>query len=243
MSLDLFHLPPATGPGDVQIFASAGSVNGWSVWNKPRGKTMLYALVIGGGTSSYISLAPNTGDRNLITSSGVTPAGGGGTGTGAAVGAAGTQGSALTVGSHTLSGLCQINTIAGQNGVAGGAVAGAIGTAITIPSTMMVCAGSGGAGTTSADFAGGIVTPIASSWLSEQAAVAQAAGSFDGTNGRQLWEPFFSFGGQGGSSSNAGVGGHGGHGAHGAGGGGGGAGTTGGTGGNGGNGIVVIICW
>lgn len=107
--------------------------------------------------------------------------------------------------------------------------------------SVLALGGAGGAGTMSADFAGGGYTAIANSWLSEKRPIAPAAGSFDGSGGTQLWNPFFSFGGVGGSSSNAGVGGNGGNGAHGAGGGGGGGGTTGGRGGNGGDGLVIII--
>ena len=123
-------------------------------------------------------------------------------------------------------------------------MAGAVGGAIALPVTG-ICnmAGSGGAGTTSADFAGGLYTPVAGAFLSEARPATPAAGSNNGSAGPQLWKPFFSFGGGGGSSSNAGVGGNGGNGACGCGGGGGGGGTTGGRGGNGGAGIVMIISW
>ena len=103
--------------------------------------------------------------------------------------------------------------------------------------------GTGGAGTTNADFQGGAYTAVAGSVISDYRPLPGAAGSFNGSTAYQLLKPLFSFGGIGGSSSNTGVGGNGGHGAYGAGGGGGGGGTTGGRGGDGGNGIVIIISW
>jgi len=198
----------------------------------------------GSGVLSYVSIAPNTTASNIVAISGAAAAVGGGTGTAAAVGAAGTAGTIAVIGSMPLAGLGNFNMIAGQVGVAGGAVAGAVGTAQTIPVTSVLCTGgSGGAGTTSADFAGGAFTAISNSWLSEQRPATPTAGSYNGSGGLQLWEPFFSFGGGGGSSSNAGIGGAGGNGAYGAGGGGGGGGTTGGRGGDGGSGVVIIISW
>jgi hypothetical protein len=103
--------------------------------------------------------------------------------------------------------------------------------------------GSGGAGTTAADFAGGIITAITNSYLSEIRSAGAAAGSFDGPSGFLSRNPFFSFAGLGGGASNAGIGGNGGNAAPGSGGGGGGGGTTGGVGGRGGDGIVIITCW
>jgi hypothetical protein len=112
-----------------------------------------------------------------------------------------------------------------------------------IPVTGVVTmGGTGGGGTTAADFAGGPITAIAGSFLSEQRPAQAAAGS-NGGGSAQSWEPFFSFSGMGGGSSNAAAGGEGGNGAYGSGGGGGGAGVGGSRGGNGGNGIVVITCW
>lgn len=198
----------------------------------------------GSGILSYVTVAPNTTATNCIAISGAAGAVGGSTGTAAAVGAAGTAGTIGVIGSCPFAGLGNFQFIAGQNGVAGGAVAGAVGTAQTIPTTsVLTTGGSGGAGTTSADFAGGLFTAIAFSYLSEQRPATPAAGSFDGSGGSTLWKPFFSFGGTGGSSSNAGIGGNGGNGGYGAGGGGGGAGTTGGRGGDGGNGIVIMTAW
>jgi len=194
------------------------------------------------GVLSYVAIAPNTTASNVVVLSGAAGATGGGGGTGAAGGAAGAASTVAVIGSMPLAGLGNFDLIVGQAGVAGGSQAGANGTAITIPTTSTLCqGGSGGAGTTSADFAGGACTAIANSYLSEQRPATPAAGSNNGSAGPQLWKPFFSFGGLGGSASNAGVGGFGGNGAAGAGGGGGGGGTTGGSGGAGGAGLVLII--
>ena len=154
----------------------------------------------GSGILSYVAIAPNTTASNVLAISGAAGAVGGGTGTGAAVGAAGTAGTIPVIGSMPLAGLGTFALIAGQIGVAGGAVAGAVGTAQTIPTTSILCTGgSGGAGTTSADFAGGLWTAITSSYLSEQRPATPAAGSNNGSGGFTLWEPFFIFGGTGGS--------------------------------------------
>lgn len=198
----------------------------------------------GSGILSYVSIFPNTAAANIIAVSGAAGAAGGGTGTGAAVGAAGTAGTIATIAAMPLAAAGQYTVLAGQIGVAGGAVAGANGTAATIPVTGLRCmSGSGGAGTTSADFAGGLFTAITNSYLSENRPATPASGSNNGSGGPQLWKPFFGFGGGGGSSSNSDVGGAGGTGAFGCGGGGGGAGTTGGKGGDGGSGIVIITSW
>lgn len=197
-----------------------------------------------GGTSMVAIPGTEMVAINKLVASSGNPATGGGTGTGAAVGAAGTGATIATIGGMPFAGLGIFDFIAGQDGAAGGAVAGAVGTAITIPVTSVMCqGGSGGAGTTAADFAGGECTAITDSWLSQQRPATPAAGSNNGSGGPQIWKPFFSFGGLGGSSSNTGIGGAGGNGAYGAGGGGGGAGTTGGRGGDGGNGIVIITAW
>lgn len=197
----------------------------------------------GTGVPSYVAVFPyaTTATNILAVSSSSLSVAGGVTGTGAAGGSGGSAPSAAAITNMPHAGLGIFNSIAGQAGVAGGAHTGADGTAITIPTTSVLCqAGSGGGGTTSADFAGG-GTGIPNSYLSEQRPATPAAGSFDGSGGPQLWKPFFSFGGLGGSSSDAGVGGNGGNGAYGAGGGGGGGGTTGGRGGDGGSGIVIVV--
>lgn len=293
--------------GDLQIFTRPSTVTNtqWLTWLKPRGKSMMNAIVIGGGGGggggfsaaaaaargggggggssavtrltiplfcipdtlyiqvgdggkgvgsgggtagsgllSYISVHPNTTASNILAVSGAAGAVGGGTGTGAAVGAAGTAGTIAVIGSMPLAGMGHFDLIAGQAGAAGGAVAGAIGPPTSIAVTsVLTMGGAGGAGTTSADFAGGIITAITDSYLSQIRPQGAAAGSNNGSGGFLSWAPFFSFAGLGGSASNTGVGGLGGNGAPGSGGGGGGGGTTGGRGGDGGPGIVIIYCW
>lgn len=199
--------------------------------------------VAGSGVQSYVAVHPDTTSVNVLLYSGGIPTGGG-TGTGAAVGALGSAGSIATVGNMPLSGIGVFSSIAGQNGTAGGAVAGAVGGAQSIPTTSVITSGgTGGAGTTSADFAGGLWTAVANSIISDWRPATPAAGSNNGSGGTTLWKPTFFFGGSGGSSSNAGIGGWGGNGSYGSGGGGGGGGTTGGRGGDGGSGIVIIYSW
>lgn len=198
----------------------------------------------GAGILSYVAVFPNTTAANVLAVSGNAGAVGGGTGTAAAVGAAGTAGTVATIANMPLAGLGVFQLIAGHLGIAGGAVAGGSPTGQSIPTTSVITMGGcGGAGTTSADFAGGLISATANTFLSENRPSGAAAGSNPGSDGTQVNKPFFSFSGLGGSSSNTGVGGAGGNGAIGAGGGGGGGGTTGGRGGNGGNGIVIMTAW
>jgi hypothetical protein len=196
----------------------------------------------GSGVNSLVCVAPSNNTSNLVTSSGTAPTGGG-TGTGAAVGAAGAAGVAVGA-SNPFCSLGNFNALVGQVGIAGGAVAGGVGGAQALP-TASACTmgGTGGGGTTSADFAGGLITAAAGVLISDYAPSNAAAGSFDGCGGPILWRPWFSYCGMGGGSSNAAAGGNGGPGAYGSGGGGGGGGTTGGTGGNGGSGIVIVTAW
>ena len=198
----------------------------------------------GSGVLSYVAIYPNTTASNVLAVSGNAGAVGGGTGTAAAVGAAGTAGTIATIANMPLAGMGHFFLIAGNLGIAGGAVAGGSPTAQTIPVTsVLTMGGCGGAGTTSADFAGGLITAITSSWISEQRPQGAAAGSNNGSGGHTMWKPFFSFCGLGGASSNTGIGGAGGNGGNGAGGGGGGGGTTGGRGGDGGSGVVIMVAW
>lgn len=199
----------------------------------------------GSGVRSYVCIAPNVDPSNVlaVSSTAVVPTGGG-TGTGAAAGAAGGAGTLAAIADMPLAGYGFFFTVGGDAGVAGGAQTGAVGPAQGITVTgCLTTGGSGGAGTTSADFAGGAWTAIANSLLSENRPATPGAGSFDGSGGYLLEEPFFSFGGTGGSSSNTGPGGNGGNGGPGSGGGGGGGGTTGGRGGDGGNGIIIMASW
>jgi len=194
----------------------------------------------GSGQLSFISVYPANSGSNLVLGSGGA-ATGGGTGTGSAAGAAGAAGSTPAV--QPFGGLGQFNALGGQAGVAGGVQTGSAGPSISLGTGVLLTGGAGGAGTQSADFAGGGFVALSTSYISEQRPATAAAGSFNGSGGPQLWTPFFSYGGCGGSASDAGIGGAGGNGARGAGGGGGGGGTTGGRGGDGGDGLVVIVCW
>lgn len=202
----------------------------------------------GSGLLSFVCVYPDTGVLNVLASSGAAGATGGGTGTAAAVGAAGAGSTIMTTALMPLGvalGVMQSTFIVGPAGQLGGAVAGAIGAATTLLTTGICTMGApGGAGTTAADFAGGVITAGAGlTTISDSRPVGAAAGSNAGSSGPLLWKPFWSYCGLGGSSSNAGVGGSGGYGAPGSGGGGGGGGTTGGRGGDGGPGIVIITCW
>ena len=164
------------------------------------------------GIRSYVRVSRGsiTAENCLATSGAAAPVGGG-TGTLTVVGAAGTAGTIAAITAMPLAGLGFFEFIAGQVGVAGGAVAGAIGGAVTIPVTgAFTMGGSGGAGTSAADFAGGICNATANAYLSEMRPAGAAAGANSGSGGPMYWKPFFSFSGLGGSSSNAGVGGGGG---------------------------------
>lgn len=197
------------------------------------------------GIVSRVEFDPRTTNQDIIWQSGNTAPTAGAKGTAATGGAAGSAGGVITASNIPFGGPGNFYCQAGAGGNSGGSQAGAIGGAITILSNGNgICMGApGGAGTTSADFAGGLITAVASLFLSDIRPQGAAAGSNNGSGGPQLLAPFFSFCGLGGGSSNTGVGGHGGPGAYGAGGGGGGAGTTGGTGGRGGPGIVIITAW
>ena len=203
----------------------------------------------GSGVLSYVVAAISTATpgtvqaTNVMLVSGAAAAAGGGTGTGAAVGALGAAGTIATIAAMPLGHMGHFNLIAGTAGVAGGAVAGANGTAQSIPTATPFWGATGGAGTTSADFAGGAFTAQADSLLSEMRPATPAAGSNPGASGLTIWAPFYSWGGGGGSAANSSAGGAGGNGGYGCGGGGGGGGTTGGRGGDGGSGLVIIIGW
>lgn len=201
----------------------------------------------GSGVLSYVCVAPDTGVSNVLVVSGSAAPTGGGTGTGAAVGAASTAGAVGAGSDQPLGQALGIGrlAVAGQAGAAGGAVAGAIGPPATIPVTgSLTMGGGGGAGTTSADFVGSIITAISNSLISEQRPAGAAADN--GSGGYVLGPPmgpWWSYCGLGGGSRNNLAGGAGGNGAYGSGGGGGGAGTTGGRGGDGGGGIVILTSW
>lgn len=168
---------------------------------------------------------------------------GGGGGSATVAGTAGTNG-AYTASSNLYAGLGTLTITAGQGGSAGGAITGQAGFINSaFNGGMPFSGGAGGAGCTSADFAGGSINPNGNA--QQQSGITLAGGGsvfgqYDGLNGLQFEEPFTCYGGSGGGSNNSGVGGKGGDGAIGCGGGGGGAGVTGGAGGRGGNGRVVI---
>lgn len=204
------------------------------------------------GINSYVTSYPITGTPilpNIIAYSGVNAPGGGGAGTGAAVGSAGTVPTiAVTQPFNTLG---EWFTIVGLVGVAGGAVTGAVGTSVTAWGALPLTPGAGGAGCTTTDFGGGNVTSTALFDISNLGHYTTTAGSvalggtgittaINGGGGVKRITPFFNSGGAGGGSNNSGQAGHGGSGGYGCGGGGGGAGTTGGKGGDGGSGIVII---
>lgn len=196
-----------------------------------------------GGALSRVAIRPDTIIQNSILVSGAAAATAGGVGSAAAVGAAGaasTVSTTITSGAFSSWALSFL-AIAGAVGGVGGAVAGGGGSAINWGSSsgVPITGGCGGAGTTSADFAGGNI--IAGGWMPGLA--GGLAGSNRGQDGIFFSTPLASLGGTGGGSSNTGTGGAGGDGAMGSGGGGGGAGVTGGLGGKGGPGLVIISCW
>lgn len=198
------------------------------------------------GTSallSYVTVYPDFDPSNTLAISGAVAAGGGGGATSAAGGTAGAASTIPVIGSMPLAGLGLFQLIAGQAGAVGGF--DAAGTSQPIPVTSaLVMGGAGGSGHISTDTAGGAVTAVAGSYLSEQrSAVAVAGATGKAAGGLQLWNPLFTFPGMGGSCSNASTGVAGGPGVNGSGGGGGGSGTTGGRGGDGGHGLVLIASW
>jgi hypothetical protein len=107
----------------------------------------------------------------------------------------------------------------------------------------MILGGTGGGGSTSADFAGGNITAVSNTPFLQSS--GGAAGSNPGNPGFRFGQFPLLYGGTGGGASNSTTGGAGGYGCvPGAGGGGGGAGvTTGGRGGDGGPGLVIMIAW
>lgn len=305
--LDTFHLPTAQGGADIQMFTGPATVTNlqWTPWLKPRGKSMLHAICIGGGGGggggfsggsgtnrggggsggssgitrvtiplillpdilyiqvgaggvgigvggtagagilSWISIYPHFENTNILAVSGATPASGGANGTSGASGTFGSGGVIASIATMPLALMGQFNFSVGKDGVTGGApgVAGTNLDFFSPTTTFGTMSGTGGAGVSSTDLAGGAFNTLANSLLRSYSPDAAPAGSNDGSGGPMIWKPFFSFGGMGGGSSNTGPGGNGGNGAYGSGGGGGGGGTTGGKGGDGGPGLVMMIAW
>jgi len=204
--------------------------------------------VAGSGILSYVCIAPSITTIDVVAASGQGLPVGGGTGTGAAAGALGNAGAVPVISVMPLVGLGIWQATAGQAGVAGGAHTGAVGGAIAFPTTGLVTmGGTGGAGTTSLDFAGGLITAVAGTLISDSRPINAEAGSFSGSGGYLNQRPFWSYSGMSGGSSNTLVGGNGGKGGPGSGGGGGGGGIEGagvdGRGGDGGDGMIVLIAW
>lgn len=175
----------------------------------------------------------------LLIASGNTSARGGAAGVVGAPGAAAAGETIVTQANVRYMALGNWVAQAGQAGAQGGAQTGANGGAITIAGPNG--GGSGGAGCTTTNFAGGVITFATGAPL--RTTVGGTAGGGAGPDGALIWAPFASCPGTGGGSNNSGVAGAGGAGAIGSGGGGGGVGTTGGRGGNGGPGLVIIYCW
>ena len=192
------------------------------------------------GIASIVAATPYTATTQQSTYLLANGGSAGGTGTGAAVGAAGTAGAVSAATDMRLGILMNHGFLAGVVGIAGGAVAGAVGgNTVAVTTGQRNMGGAGGAGCTTTDFAGG--NQIATSLTQVITGAAGGAG-VGGPSG--IWLPNYGYstGGAGGGSFNSGTAGAGGAGAYGgSGGGGGGAGTTGGAGGRGGDGYVMII--
>lgn len=209
---------------------------------------------IGSFIASGVGLTAGTVIPNLILQSNINQPGGGGAGTGAAAGAAGTVptiATAASVGHWFTSAIFykfQVGLVGLIGGSAAGGAAGAVTNQFILNSTGP---GTGGGGiATTAPVAGGAIA-LNGAFDGPDFALTPAAGYIpggsstlpNGIDGITRFKPFMSFGGSGGASQNATAGGNGGKGGIGSGGGGGGAGTTGGSGGNGGDGLVMIISW
>lgn len=230
-----FMFPAALLPDTLHVYVPAGGAG-------------VTSSTGGVGVRTCIAVVPdNTVPRNILIHTGNTTPAGGGTGTAGVAGAAGAVPTVAGIADMPLATLGTWMAITGQAGTVGGAASGANGGALTMPSNGVIClGGTGGAGVTTTEYAGGAITAVTGALVSNWRPIAPAAGSFNGSEGTWLRPPtgpWFCFGGLGGSSSNAGVGGTGGAGAYGAGGGGGGGGTTGGKGGDGGQGYVQIVSW
>jgi hypothetical protein len=196
------------------------------------------------GTHSAVSITPfgHTVAANIVAFA--SPGNGGATGTATAGGAGGTAPGADTIANCPWAGLGVAMFLQGTAGTIGGDDTGAVGGAIAFPSTgNNVMGGSGGGGVTTTEFAGGLITAIAGTLISDsrpQVGAAAAAGS----GGHWLFDKGgFAYGGLGGGSVNSATGANGGNGGPGCGGGGGGAGNGAGRGGDGGPGYIIMVSW
>ena len=240
----------AGGAGGAGFSRTAGSAGGGGGGGGAGGVTVTEVLVSKLNTSTLqvfpcqsnngavgtVSIAANTIAQNVLSRAVTGTAGG--NGTASAAGTAGAAGAVTTNATTILAILGQYNFTAGQIGGAGGVQTGAVGASVTWGNTgLTTCAGAGGAGCTTTNFAGGAIT-------GNGAVVANLTGGTAGGGAGQAgvtysgWD--FRTGGSGGGSNNSGTGGAGGAGAIGCGGGGGGAGVTGGAGGAGGHGQIII---
>jgi hypothetical protein len=200
----------------------------------------------GGGQpgASSVRLAPSASDTlALLASQSNSPAGAGG-GTSSAGGTGGAAPAASSANNMRFINMAiAFAAIAGTAGTNGGAHTGAIGVAHAIGNTHLFLPGTGGAGCTTTEFAGGAHTAIADSpYIGSAGGIA---GGGVGNPGFRIGSMLAYYGGTGGGSSNSTTGGRGGDAVVPGGGGGGGGGgvTTGGRGGDGGPGLVVIHCW
>lgn len=200
------------------------------------------------GGIAYVCYSQDTNAPNVLLQSSAAQTGGGGTGTGVAIGAAGLASAISTISTGANIGL--FSAIAGQNGGAGGAIGGGAGGSITAWGSVPLSGGGGGAGSTGATNTGGAITATAATnftyvnWPNTAGAIATAGTTAGGKGnaGVNLWKPFRTSGASGGGTTST-LGGDGNNGGIGSGGGGGGTGTTPGRGGNGGPGMVMIMSW
>ena len=223
----------------------------------------IYVLPGQGGTnfagtavSSRITLLPATGGSSAVEDNIASASGGGngGNGSGTGGGAAGTGGAAMAANGTMLGNFGLWVSVAGQNGIVGGAQTGAAGGAQTWGTGGIPISGGaagGGVGTANTDFAGGALTGQNASFATRfpgmpniAAGVAAAGNGNNGMSFHYGRGPIRACGGSGGGTAGAaGTGGRGGDGGFGSGGGGGGGGVTGGGGGNGGPGWIGIWMW
>lgn len=215
--------------------------------------TVAASPIVGGvGLRSSVAISPLadvTMVNEIFAVSGTVEAQGGGQGTSSIGGAGGTGGTAATLSLMTLAGFGYTQFFAGQTGTAGGAITPTAGVTQTFPTTGSICMGGtgGGGASVSVAAAGGPITAISNSPLSDWRPSPGASGGGNGGVGPTIWKPFWGFCGCGGGSTiAASAGGSGGNGAYGSGGGGAAPSTGGGvngTAGLGGPGLVIITCW
>ena len=201
------------------------------------------------GSQSFVAIHPEQQIVNMVGNA--IGGGAGSNGSGAGNAAAGTGGTLASIQNNMpLVGLGHVQLFVGQTGSTGGSPTTA-GTALALPVTGLLCmGGTGGGGVTlTTNFAGGAITAITGSLLSQNAPAAAPAGPGGHGSSAMLWKPLFSFSGMGGSSSDSVIpSGNGGNAFYGSGGGGGGGGigdaiAQNSPGGAGGVGLIIISCW